>query len=151
MLNYKVREIFGGDDGKTFFCISFDFDEGHEALSEFLGGDSELIFGHDFERFDEIMKEDHYESAGNAYTIEIAPDNVTVTLQFDMDEERSECISREDFVWVMNEWARECRRVKKEYGERPCKRPKNLFERLLDRRFFVRKGEKSRRQGKNEI
>ena len=144
MLNYKVREIFGGDDGKTFFCISFDFDEGHEALSEFLVCDSKLIFGHDFERLDEAMKEDFYESAGNAYTIEITPDNVTVTLQFDMVEERSECISREDFVWVMNEWARECRRVKKEYGERPCKKPKNFFERLLDRRFFVRKREKRR-------
>lgn len=97
---YTIRRI------EQFNMIVFDFASGHELLSGFLFTDSSLVFGKGFEQFDEIMKQENYSSAGNAYSIDIAPDSVTITFEID-DPYPSETLSREDFIRVMKEWIQE--------------------------------------------
>lgn len=107
MKNYTIRNV--NINGVSQVLV-FDFepdDPDNELLSGFLVTDSRLVFGHRFENFNDIMKSDNYEAGGNVYDINISPENVTITLTVDVDNERSMSISRKEFTWVMNEWIRE--------------------------------------------
>lgn len=70
------------------------------------------MFGHHFEYFNDIMGYENYEVSGNAYAIKIQSENVRITCIVDVENEESISISRKEFIWVMNEWMRENRKLK---------------------------------------
>lgn len=98
-------------------CISFEFIPSHKQLSGFLFSDSTLMFGKDYKGFEEIMKSENYSFSGDAYSVEISCDAVQITCDIDCGGDEndlfsSDITSRDDFVWVMNEWIKENRKLK---------------------------------------
>ena len=96
----------------TRFGMLFDFTPDNVLLTDFLHGDSEMIFGHQFERYHEIMAMDYYQSHGNAYEILLNNDTVTVTnilyviFPDAVDDPSSTILKKDDFMFIMNEWIR---------------------------------------------
>lgn len=103
MLEYTIRKIYLLDH----VYISFDFDLPYDQLSGFLFTDSTLMFGKNYENFEDIMRNESDSFSGNAYTVEISSDTVKITCDLDDEERSPDIISRDDFIWVMNEWIRE--------------------------------------------
>ena len=110
MINYSIRKV--SVDGFSHILV-FDFMPNNDILSGFLVTDSQLVFGHHFEYFNDIMRYENYEVSGNAYAIKIQSENVRITCIVDVENEESISISRKEFIWVMNEWIRENRNLKK--------------------------------------
>ena len=109
MINYSIRKV--SVDGFSHILV-FDFMPNNEILSGFLVTDSQLVFGHHFEYFNDIMRYENYEVSGNAYAIKIQSENVRITCIVDVENEESISISRKELIWVMNEWMRENRKLK---------------------------------------
>ena len=109
MINYSIRKV--SVDGFSYILV-FDFMPNNDILSGFLVTDSQLVFGHHFEYFNDIMRYENYEVSGNAYAIKIQSENVSITCIVDVENEESISISRKEFIWVMNEWIRENRKLK---------------------------------------
>ena len=109
MINYSMRKV--SVDGFSHILV-FDFIPNNDILSGFLVTDSQLLFGHHFENFNEIMKYENYEVGGNVYAIKIQSEKVIITCIVDVENEESISISRKEFIWVMNEWIRENRKLK---------------------------------------
>ena len=109
MINYSIRKV--SVDGFSYILV-FDFMPNNDILSGFLVTDSQLVFGHHFEYFNDIMRYENYEVSGNAYAIKIQSENVSITSIVDVENEESISISRKEFIWVMNEWIRENRKLK---------------------------------------
>ena len=109
MINYSIRKV--SVDGFSHILV-FDFMPNNEILSGFLVTDSQLVFGHHFEYFNDIMRYENYKVSGNAYAIKIQSENVRITCIVDVENEESISISRKEFIWVMNEWIRENRKLK---------------------------------------
>lgn len=103
MLEYAIRKIYLRD----LVYISFDFELPYYQLSGFLFTDSALMFGKNYENYEDIMRNESYSFSGDAYTAEISSDTVKITCDLDDGECSTDIISRDDFVWVMNEWIRE--------------------------------------------
>lgn len=100
--------------------ISFEFIPSNKQLSGFLFSDSKLMFGKDYKDFEEIMKSEHYNFSGNAYSVEMLCDAVQITCDIDCEGDDlflSDIISRDDFVWVMNEWIRENKNLRSNDSE----------------------------------
>ena len=109
MINYSIRKVSVDDFSHI---LVFDFMPNNDILSGFLVTDSQLVFGHHFEYFNDIMRYENYEVSGNAYAIKIQSENVRITCIVDVENEESISISRKEFIWVMNEWIRENRKLK---------------------------------------
>ena len=114
MINYSIRKV--SVDGFSHILV-FDFMPNNDILSGFLVTDSQLVFGHHFEYFNDIMRYENYEVSGNAYAIKIQSENVRITCIVDVENEESISISRKEFIWVMNEWIRENQNLKSNDSE----------------------------------
>ena len=109
MINYSIRKV--SVDGFSHILV-FVFMPNTDILSGFLVTDSQMVFGHHLEYFNDIMRYEKYEVSGNAYAIKIQSENVRITCIVDVENEESISISRKEFIWVMNEWIRENRKLK---------------------------------------
>ena len=113
MIEYVIHKM----NIRDLKCISFEFIPSHRQLSGFLFCDSKLMFGEDYRKFEKIMKNKNYSFSGDAYSVEISCDAVQIMCDIDCEGDEndlfsSDIISRDNFVWVMNEWIRENRKLK---------------------------------------